>query len=58
MGIPFQDLKSLFQVAFNVEKGIAQGLWTNITPSPKDKGKKLVKSSERFGKVITISYQH
>ena len=58
VGIPFQDLKSLVHAAFSVEEAIAQGLWTYIAHFPDNKGKKLVRSSSRFGKVDTISYQH
>ena len=56
--IPFKDLKSLVHVAFSVEEAIAQGLWTDTTPSTDSKGKKSIRSSSRFRKVDTISYQH
>ncbi|KAL6321377.1 hypothetical protein AAG906_016432 [Vitis piasezkii] len=42
---------------FSVEKAIAQGLWMT-SPSPDKKGKRIVRSSSRFGEVDTISYQH
>ncbi|RVW66981.1 hypothetical protein CK203_066079 [Vitis vinifera] len=42
VGIPFQDLRSLVQAAFSVEEAIARGLWTDTTPSPDSKGKKLI----------------
>ncbi|WJZ89613.1 hypothetical protein VitviT2T_008820 [Vitis vinifera] len=58
VGIPFQDLKSLVHVAFSVKEVIARGLWTDATPSPNNKRKKLVGSSSRSGEVDTISYQH
>ena len=58
MGIPFQDLKSLIQAAFSVEEAIARGLWTDATPSPDSKGKKLIGSFSRSGEVDAISYQH
>ena len=58
VGIPFQDLKSLVHAAFSVKEVIAQELWTNIAHSPDNKGNKLVGSSNRYGEVDTISYQH
>ena len=58
VGILFQDLRSLVQAAFSVEKAIARELWTDIVPSPDSKGKRIVGSSNRFGEVDTISYQH
>ncbi|RVW44006.1 hypothetical protein CK203_074925 [Vitis vinifera] len=58
VGIPFQDLRSLVQAAFNVEEAIARGLWTDTTPSPDSKGKKLIGPFGRSGEVGAISYQH
>ena len=58
MGIPFQDLKSLVHAAFSVEEVIAQGLWTDTTPSPDSKGKKPIGSFSRSGEVGAISYQY
>ncbi|XP_034709002.1 uncharacterized protein LOC117932075 [Vitis riparia] len=58
VGIPFQDLRSLVQAAFSVEEAIARGLWTDTTPSPDSKGKKLIGSFSRSGEVGAISYQH
>ena len=58
VGIPFQDLKSLVHATFSVKEAIAQGLWTDTTPSPDSKGKKPIGSSSRSGEVGTISYQH
>ena len=58
MGIPFQNLKSLVQEAFNVEQVIAEGLWTNIVPSPNSKGKRPIRSSKIYGEIDSISYQH
>ncbi|XP_034690476.1 uncharacterized protein LOC117918054 [Vitis riparia] len=58
VGIPFQDLRSLVQAAFSVEEAIARGLWTDTTPSPNSKGKKLIGPFGRSGEVGTISYQH
>ncbi|RVW36349.1 hypothetical protein CK203_109774 [Vitis vinifera] len=42
----------------SVKEVIARGLWTDATPSPNNKRKKLVGSSSRSGEVDTISYQH
>ncbi|RVX08310.1 hypothetical protein CK203_017674 [Vitis vinifera] len=39
VGILFQDLRSLVQAAFSVEKAIARELWTDIVPSPDSKGR-------------------
>ena len=58
VGIPFQDLRSLVQAAFSVEEAIARGLWTDTTPSPDSKGKKLMGPFSRSGEVGPISYQH
>ncbi|RVW32930.1 hypothetical protein CK203_112633 [Vitis vinifera] len=58
MGIPFQDLGSLVQAAFSVEEAITRGLWTNTTPSPDSKGKKLIGPYSRSGEVCAIGYQH
>ncbi|RVX17812.1 hypothetical protein CK203_004086 [Vitis vinifera] len=58
VGIPFQDLRSLVQAAFSVEEAIARGLWTDTTPSPDSKGKKLIGPFSRSGEVGAISYQH
>ncbi|XP_059589952.1 uncharacterized protein LOC104882380 [Vitis vinifera] len=58
VGIPFQDLRSLVQAAFSVEEAIARGLWTDTTPSPDSKGKKLIGPFGRSGEVGAISYQH
>ncbi|RVW30128.1 hypothetical protein CK203_083243 [Vitis vinifera] len=58
VGIPFQDLRSLVQAAFSVEEAIARGLWTDTTPSPDSKGKKLIGPLTRSGEVGAISYQH
>ena len=58
VGIPFQDLKSLVHSTFSVKEAIAQGLWTDTTPSPDTKGEKPIGSSSRSGEVGTISYQH
>ena len=58
VGIPFQDLRSLVQVAFSVEEAIARGLWTDTTSSPNSKGKKLIGPFSRSGEVGAISYQH
>ena len=44
MGIPFQDFRSLVQANFSVEKGIVGGLWTDPTPSPKNKRRKPIRS--------------
>ncbi|RVW19309.1 hypothetical protein CK203_093803 [Vitis vinifera] len=49
VGIPFQDLKSLVHSTFSVKEAIAQGLWTDTTPSPDTKGKKPIGSSSRSG---------
>ncbi|RVW35502.1 hypothetical protein CK203_073869 [Vitis vinifera] len=49
VGIPFQDLRSLVQAAFSVEEAIARGLWTDTTPSPDSKGKKLIGPFSRSG---------
>ncbi|RVW26110.1 hypothetical protein CK203_115843 [Vitis vinifera] len=51
VGIPFQDLKSLVHAAFSIEEVIAQGLWTDTTPSPDSKGKKSIGSSSRSGEI-------
>ena len=57
VGIPFQDLKSLFQATFSVENDIACGMWLDDTSSLDSKGKKPMRSSSgRFGDVSTISY--
>ena len=58
VGILFQDLRSLVQAAFSVEKATTRELWTDTVPSPDSKGKRIVGSSNRFGEVDTISYQH
>ena len=58
MAIPFQDLRSLVQATFSVEKAIARGLWIDATPSIDSKGKKPFGSSSRLGEVGAISYQH
>ena len=58
MGIPFQDFRSLVQANINVEKGIDGGLWTDPTPSLKNKRRKPIRSPNRFGEVSTINYQH
>ena len=58
VGIPFQDLRSLVQAAFSVEEAIARGLWTDTTPSPDSKGKKLIGPLTRSGEAGAISYQH
>ncbi|RVX01656.1 hypothetical protein CK203_024476 [Vitis vinifera] len=58
VGVPFQDLRSLIQAAFSVEEAIARGLWTDTTPSPDSKGKKLIGPFSRSGEVGAISYQH
>ena len=58
MGISFQDLKSLVHATLSVEKAIARGLWTDTTPSPDSKGKKLIGPFSRSGEVGAISYQH
>ena len=58
MGILFQDLRSLVQAVFSVEKTTTRELWTDTVPSPDSKGKRIVGSSNRFGEVDTISYQH
>ena len=58
MAIPFQDLRSLVQAAFSVEEDIAQGLWTDTTPSPDSKGNKPIGPFSRSGEVGAISYQH
>ncbi|RVW62919.1 hypothetical protein CK203_059752 [Vitis vinifera] len=58
VGIPFQDLRSLVQAAFSVEEAIARGLWTDTTPSPDSKEKKLIGPFSRSGEVGAISYQH
>ncbi|RVW82872.1 hypothetical protein CK203_038323 [Vitis vinifera] len=52
------DLRSLVQAAFSVEEAIARGLWTDTTPSPDSKGKKLIGPFSRSGEVGAISYQH
>ncbi|RVW62483.1 hypothetical protein CK203_063902 [Vitis vinifera] len=43
------DLRSLVQAAFSVEEAIARGLWTDTTPSPDSKGKKLMGPFSRSG---------
>ncbi|RVW60408.1 hypothetical protein CK203_089900 [Vitis vinifera] len=43
------DLRSLVQAAFSVEEAIARGLWTDTTPSPDSKGKKLIGPFSRSG---------
>ncbi|RVW20185.1 hypothetical protein CK203_115191 [Vitis vinifera] len=53
-----KDLRSLVQAAFSVEEAIARGLWTNTTPSPDSKGKKLIGPFGRSREVGVISYQH
>ncbi|KAL6342765.1 hypothetical protein AAG906_016599 [Vitis piasezkii] len=58
VGIPFQDLRSLVHAAFSVEEAMARGLWTDTTPSPDSKGKKLIGPLTRSGEVGAISYQH
>ena len=58
MGIPFQDLKSLVHAAFSIEEALARGLWTDTTPSPDSKEKKLIGPFSRSGEVGAISYQH
>ena len=58
VGILFQDLRSLVQATFSVEKAIARGLWIDATPSIDSKGKKPFGSSSRLGEVGAISYQH
>nr|CAN62597.1 hypothetical protein VITISV_041531 [Vitis vinifera] len=49
VGIPFQDLRSLVHGAFSVEEAMARGLWTDTTPSPDSKGKKLIGPLTRSG---------
>ncbi|RVW79054.1 hypothetical protein CK203_048163 [Vitis vinifera] len=49
VGIPFQDLRSLVHAAFSVEEAMARGLWTDTTPSPDSKGKKLIGPLTRSG---------
>uniref|UniRef100_F6HI05 Uncharacterized protein n=1 Tax=Vitis vinifera TaxID=29760 RepID=F6HI05_VITVI len=51
-------LRIVAQAAFSVEKAIARGLWTDTTPSPNSKGKKLIGPFGRSGEVGAISYQH
>ncbi|WJZ83091.1 hypothetical protein VitviT2T_002800 [Vitis vinifera] len=58
VGVPFQDLKSLVHAAFSVEEAMARGLWTDTTPSPDSKGKKLIGPFTRSEEVGAISYQH
>ena len=58
VGIPFQDLRSLVQAAFSVEEAIARGLWTDTTPSPDSKEKKLIGPFSRSGEVGAISHQY
>ena len=41
VGVPFQDLRSLFQAAFSVEDAIARGLWSDDTSSHDVKGRSL-----------------
>ncbi|KAL6316826.1 hypothetical protein AAG906_021126 [Vitis piasezkii] len=57
VGIPFQDLRSLVHAAFSVEEAMARGLWTDTTPSPDGKGKKLIGPLTRSGEVGAISYR-
>ena len=57
VGIPFHDLRSLFQAAFSVEDAIARGLWSDDISSHDVKGKKPMGSfSGRSGEVSAISH--
>ena len=57
IGIPFQDLRSLFQATFSVEDVIACGMWSEDASSLDSKEKKPMGSySGRFGDVNIINY--
>ena len=57
-GVHFQDFRSLVQALFDVDDGISRGLWSDITPSPDSKGKRVVGSSESYGGMYFVSFQH
>ena len=54
----FQDFRSLVQALFDVDGGISRGLWSDITPSPNNKGKGVVGSSDSYGGVCYVGFQH
>ncbi|KAL6322943.1 hypothetical protein AAG906_022781 [Vitis piasezkii] len=51
------DLRSLVHAAFSVEEAIARGLWTDTTPSPDSKGKKLIGPFSRSGELLSLFHR-
>ena len=48
----------MVQALFDVDDGISRGLWLDITPSPNTKGKGVVGSSDSYGGVCFVGFQH
>ncbi|KAL6326311.1 hypothetical protein AAG906_005505 [Vitis piasezkii] len=57
-GVPFQDFRSLVQTLSDVDDGISRGLWSDIIPSPDTEGKGVGGSSESYGDVCSVDFQH
>ncbi|RVW66788.1 hypothetical protein CK203_066283 [Vitis vinifera] len=57
-GVPFQDFGSLVQALFDVDDGISRGLLSNITLFPDTERKGVVGSSESYGGVCSVDFQH
>ncbi|RVW67136.1 hypothetical protein CK203_063942 [Vitis vinifera] len=57
-GVPFQDFRSLVQALLDVDDGLSRGLWSDIIPSPDTEGKGVGGSSESYGDVCSVDFQH
>ena len=57
-GVSFQDFGSLVQALFDVDDGISRGLLSNITLFPDTERKGVVGSSESYGGVCSVDFQH
>nr|CAN69223.1 hypothetical protein VITISV_039898 [Vitis vinifera] len=57
-GVPFRDFRSLVQALLDVDDGLSRGLWSDIIPSPDTEGKGVGGSSESYGDVCSVDFQH